>query len=136
MRETVSPALRVGPVPMRKETLAGLGGVVAALLGSLCCVGPLLFVALGIGAGLASTFEPLRPLFGILMLSLLWLGFYLVYSRRPVAIRATEGDGAMCSTGSACGRPRRRRRDVVLLWTASVLALVLWTFPTWSLWLL
>jgi len=42
---------------------AGVRGVTAAFLGSLCCVGPLLFVTLGVGAGLASTFEPLRPVF-------------------------------------------------------------------------
>ena len=48
---------------MRKALLAGIAAVAAALLGSLCCVGPLVFVALGVGAGLASTFEPLRPVF-------------------------------------------------------------------------
>lgn len=46
---------------MRRSLAAGAGGVGAATLGSLCCIGPLLFVTLGGGAGLASTFEPLRP---------------------------------------------------------------------------
>ena len=66
---------------MRKAAVTGAGDVVAALLASLCCVGPLLFVSLGVGAGLASTFEPLRPIFGVLMVALLGAGFRAVYGR-------------------------------------------------------
>lgn len=150
---------------MRNSLLAGAGGVVAAFLGSLCCVGPLLFVTLGVGAGLASTFEPLRPLFGALMALLLGAGFWTVYGRRqlrPVAnlggratltrgpLDAPAGAGAdhagvsgareatgrtvIAGASASCAAPRRR--DVVLLWGATLLAAVLWTFPTWSLWLL
>lgn len=54
-------------VEVRTRTSIGLGAALLAVLGglgaSLCCIGPILFVTLGIGAGLASTFEPLRPLF-------------------------------------------------------------------------
>ena len=35
---------------MRKAVVTAAGGVTAAFLASLCCVGPLLFVSLGIGA--------------------------------------------------------------------------------------
>lgn len=31
--------------------------------------------------------------------------------------------------------PTRRGRDVAVLWGATILALVLWSFPTWSRWL-
>lgn len=136
---------------MRRSTLTGAAGVVAAFLGSLCCVGPLLFVTLGIGAGMASAFEPLRPFFGAAMLALLGAGFWTVYGRRrgtpqteyPVggassaasASFDTNGD-PVCAPGSSCAVPVRHRRDAIILWTATALALVLWTFPTWSLWLL
>ena len=47
-----------------KGILAALGGVGAAFASALCCLGPLLAVTLGVsGAGMASTFEPLRPYF-------------------------------------------------------------------------
>src|SRR2546430_5609540 len=47
-----------------KPALAATGGVVAAAVSTLCCAGPLVAVALGLsGAGLAATFEPLRPYF-------------------------------------------------------------------------
>jgi mercuric ion transport protein len=112
---------------MHRTAWTGVGGVTAALLGSLCCIGPLVFVAFGVGASLASTFEPLRPLFGVLMLALFAVAFYTVYGRRAAA--AAE---SACAPGTACAVPRSRSREKVLLWMAAVLALVLWTFPTWS----
>ena len=120
---------------MRRATITGAGGIVAAFLASLCCVGPLLFVSLGVGAGLASTFEPLRPVFGVLMVALLGAGFWAVYGRRVVPAPAPGGRGTPAAE-STCAAPVRRGRDAAILWSATALALVLWTFPTWSLWLL
>ena len=126
---------------MSRTTLwAGVGGVSAALLGSLCCVGPLLFVTLGVGAGLASTFEPLRPAFGIVMLGLFGLAFHSVYGRRAARTAAGQSDASTagesgqdaCATGAPCATPRNRTREQVILWVAVSLALILWTFPTWS----
>lgn len=114
----------------RSTWLAGLGGVAAAFLGALCCAGPLIFVTFGVGAGLASTFEPLRPLFGVLMLGAFAIGFYTVYGKRP-ELALMERD--VCAPGDACALPRNRRREKVILWTAAVIAIGLWTFPTWSI---
>jgi mercuric ion transport protein len=128
---------------MSRTTLwAGAGGVSAAFLASLCCMGPLLFVTLGVGAGLATTFEPLRPVFDVVMVALFGLAFYSVYGRRPERVAvASSGPGTRGqsvgtgATDAVCGVPRDRRRDKVVLWLAAVLALVLWSFPTWSKWL-
>lgn len=114
---------------MSRPLWAGLGGVAAAFLGSLCCTGPLLFVTLGVGAGLASMFEPLRPLFGVLMLVLFAGGFYAVYGRRVTVGRKPAEVGATCTVS------RPGRTEQVILWVAALLALALWTFPIWSLWL-
>jgi hypothetical protein len=124
-----------------------VGGVTAAFLGSLCCAGPLLFVAVGVGAGLASTFEPLRPVFGVVMLALFGLAFYSVYGGRAARAMVAQSDAstvgeaagenvqATCATEAAGATPRNRSREQVILWVAVFLALVLWTFPTWSTWL-
>ncbi len=77
---TESPAFQEseGTKQMTKPaSLASIGGIIAAFLASLCCIGPVLFAALGVGAGatgmLASTagflkaFVPYRSL-----LSLWW----------------------------------------------------------------
>lgn len=103
---------------------AALGAVAAAFGASLCCIGPLLFVTLGVGAGLASTFEPLRPLFTGLTVLGLAIGFYVVYGRKPAA--------ASCGLGDTCAAPRNQRRDRVILWIATLLALLFWSFNYWS----
>lgn len=114
----------------RRGLLATLGAIGAAFLASLCCVGPLAFVAFGVGAGLASTFEPLRPLFTALTVGLLAVGYYVMYGRKPTP------EAAACAPDGSCVVPRDRRRDKVLLWIATAVALVLLTLPQWSLWLL
>jgi len=108
---------------MRSPILASIGGVTAAFLGALCCAGPLLFIFFGVGAGLASTFDPLRPLFTVLMLGALGFGFYVVYGRRR--------SWRTAAAGAAYALPRHRTRDQVLLWSATALAAVLWSLPYW-----
>lgn len=117
------------PAGASRGLLATLGAIGAAFLAALCCIGPLVFVVFGVGAGFASAFEPLRPLFTALTLGLLAIGFYVVYGRKP------KPDAAVCGPDGSCAVPRDRRRDKVMLWIAAVVALVLLTFPQWSLWL-
>ena len=106
-----------------QPVLSTLGAVGAAFAASLCCTGPLLYVALGVGgAGLASTFEPLRPwLLGATAL-LLGVGFYGVY-----------GPGPRCADEDF---ERKRRRQKATLWVGTLVVLVLATFPIWSTWIL
>jgi mercuric ion transport protein len=106
--------------------------VTAAFLGSLCCIGPPIFVALGLGAGLASTFEPLRPLFGTLMAAMLGLGFYVVYRPHRAASGGPRESVQKPMAGQSCALPGTTTRDKAIVWTAAVLAVILWTFPTWS----
>ena len=112
----------------RRSLWATAGAIGAAFLASLCCIGPLVFVAFGVGAGLASTFEPLRPLFTALTVGLIAFGFHVVYGKKP------RGDLNACGPDGRCAVPRSRTRDKALLWGATLLALVLLTFPQWSLW--
>lgn len=120
-----------GAAPSTRSLFAAAGAVVAAFLASLCCIGPVLFVTLGVGAGLASTFEPLRPLFTVLTAGLLAAGFYTVYGRRA----ASAGTAEECGPDAACAVPRSRTRDKIILWGAAALAIVFWSFIYWS-WLL
>ena len=130
LEHAVSSAASTATPPPRRSALAALGAVVAAFLASVCCVGPLLFVTLGVGAGFASQFEPLRPVFTVLTLALLAVGFYIVYGRNGAP------ESASCGPDGECRAPRRRGRDKALLWTATILALLFLTFPQWSLLLL
>lgn len=110
----------------RRGLAAAAGAVGAAFLASLCCVEPLVFVAFGVGASLASTFEPLRPVFTVLTVALLALGFYVTYGKRPAAADAA------CAPDGTCAVARNRTRDKLLLWIATIVAVAFLTFPRWS----
>ena len=111
----------------RRGVAASVGAMFAAFAASLCCIGPVLFVTLGVGAGLASRFEPLRPFFTIVTVALIAIGFYTVYGRRPASVGAPSS-----AADISCAVPRSRRRETILIWVATFVALVLLTFPEWS----
>ena len=103
--------------------LAVAGGVTAAVASTLCCAGPLVAVALGLsGAGLAATFEPLRPYF--VGGTVLALSFGFVVLRRE--------EQRACEPGTLCASPIVRRRMKRALWIAAIVAITLITFPWWS----
>lgn len=108
---------------MKERTLA-IGSTLAALLASLCCLGPLLLGGAGLGALLVGTFAPLRPYFLAISLIFLAGGFYLVY-RRPKAGEACTGE--TCAPGSGT-----RRMTKPLLWIAAVAVAVLAFFPSYG----
>lgn len=95
-----------------KERLATGGAVAAAAAASLCCIGPLVFVALGLGAfGASAVFESLRPyLLGAAVL-LLAFGFYRAYFRRAEAA---------CAPGEACATKPSGRATRAALWVAAL----------------
>jgi mercuric ion transport protein len=100
-----------------------MGGVVAAVGSALCCAGPLVAVAVGLsGAGLAATFEPLRPYF--IAGTLVALGFGFLTLRRE--------ERRACEPGTLCASRSARRRMRLLLWVATIVTVPLLTFPWWS----
>ncbi len=90
------------------------GALVAGLVASLCCLGPLLFAVLGLGAfGAAGIFAAARPYLLVLAVLLLAFGFYRAYFRREQA----------CEPGERCATKRTSRLGRVGLWIASVTVL-------------
>jgi copper chaperone CopZ len=99
------------------------GAILAAALGSMCCIVPLGLGALGLsGVALSAFFEPLRPYLLALAAVLLGLAFYSSFSTgmRP---RAT---GEACS--SETGRLARLTKPLLWVSTAAVIGLAL--FPS------
>lgn len=111
------------PTSATKTTVAATGGIVAALASTLCCAGPLVAVALGLsGAGLAATFEPLRPY--LVAGTVVALGYGFVVARGE--------ERKACEPGTLCASPIARRRMKWTLWIATIIAIPLLTFPWWS----
>jgi copper chaperone CopZ len=106
-----------------KERSALAGSLIAGLLTSICCIGPLVLGAIGLGSlGFASVLAPLRPWFLGLTGLLIAFGFYLAY--RP---QKTE-----CAPGEACATPVSRRGQRVALWCVAFLAVAVATYPSWG----
>lgn len=102
------------------EKLGVVGAIGAAVLASVCCIGPVVLAGLGIGAvAAAQSFAPYRPLFLAITVVFLGLGFYFAY-RTPKQ--------AACE-GEVCETPRIARWGRPLLWIATVVVAALVTFP-------
>jgi len=106
-----------------KATASAFAGVTAAVGSALCCAGPIVAVLLGVsGAGLSTTFEPARPYLLGGTAAFLTLGFVLVDREERNA----------CEPGRVCANPEVRRRTKIILWTATILAVVFATYPRWQ----
>lgn len=100
--------------------LAGLATIGA----SVCCVGPLLLLTLGIGGAWISTLtalEPVRPLFIIFTLALLVWVFHSLYLLPET-----------CEPGQACADPMVKRHQRLIFWLISVLLITLLGFPYYA----
>ena len=97
----------------KKITLfASLGSITSGLVASLCCIGPLVFVVLGLsGTAFFTKFEQYRWIFGTVALGFLALGFFFAYR-----------GGEECAPGSSCAvNPERRKINRIILWIAAIL---------------
>jgi mercuric ion transport protein len=96
-------------------------GVLTAIGASLCCVVPLVLLALGIGGawiGNLTALEPYRPIFIGLTLLFLGLAFRNLYLTAPV-----------CAPGTACADPKVLARQRTVFWVVVVLLGVLLAVP-------
>lgn len=96
-------------------------GVLAAIGASVCCVGPLVLLTLGIGGAWVANltaFEPLRPWFIAATLVFLGLAFRRLYLQPQV-----------CEPGAACAEPMVRARQRRILWLVTLALLVLLSVP-------
>ncbi len=107
----------------KKHNWGVAGAIIAAIAASLCCIGPLVLVLLGVSGawiGGLTALEPFRPYLSAVTLGLLGLAFYRVY-RKPKE--------EACAPGSACANPKTRRGTKITLWVASILVVGLLLSP-------
>ncbi len=97
----------------------------AAIGASLCCIGPLVLLALSIGGAWVSyltALEPYRPIFIGIALIFLFLAFRKLY----LIPRS-------CASGEACATPSTQRNQRIIFWVVAVLLIALLTFPYYGL---
>ena len=102
-----------------------LAAGLAAIGASLCCVGPLVLLALGIGGTWISylaALEPYRPIFVGITLVFLFLAFRKLY----LVPR-------QCAPGDSCALPSVLRNQRIIFWLVAILLIALLTFPYYGL---
>ena len=108
---------------MDKKSVAGWGAILAAGVGSICCVGPVIFASLGAGAG---TLAFLRE-FGVLhtpmmVLALLFLATAIYLQIKKGRKSAAKED---CCASDRAGVFSEGR----FIWIAAFLTVILFLFP-------
>ncbi len=100
-----------------------IGGVLAAIGVSVCCLGPLVLVSIGVGGAWMSNLTLLAPYRWVFILAALgFMGFawHKIY-RAPAA--------AQCEPGTPCAVPQTNRMYRVMFWIVSALVLLAFAFP-------
>jgi mercuric ion transport protein len=103
------------------EKASLVAGVLAAIGASVCCVGPLVLLGLGISGAWISNLtalEPYRPIFVGLTVLFLGLAFRRLYLVAQV-----------CAPGTACADPQTLARQRLLFWAVAVVLLGLLAVP-------
>mgnify|MGYP000941591626 CR=1 FL=1 len=98
-----------------------LASVLAAIGASVCCVGPLVLLMLGIGGAWVANLtalEPLRPWFIAATLLFLGLAFRRLYLQPQV-----------CEPGSVCAEPIVLKRQRAIFWVVALALLALLSVP-------
>ncbi len=101
------------------------GGAFGAILASSCCILPLAFVLFGVSGawiGNLTSLEPFKPYFLIATFLLLGAGFWQVYFR-------AKPD---CEEGTYCAKPASSTITKTILWSGTVLALLVMTVDLWA----
>ena len=105
-----------------REKIASTVAIFMSGLASICCVGPIVLVSLGLGgAGLAAGLTAYRPYFLGVTAFFLGLSFYLVYRKRQVA----------CADGP-CEMRSGSKRMKAGTWLIAAAVVGMATFPNWS----
>lgn len=96
-------------------------GVLAAIGASVCCVGPLVLLTLGIGGAWIANLtalEPMRPWFIAATLLFLGLAFRRLYLQPQV-----------CEPGALCAEQNVLKRQRSIFWVVALILLALLSVP-------
>jgi len=106
----------------KNSSIPLIGGVLAAIAASLCCIGPLVLVMLGMGGAWVSSLsamEPFRPyLLGIAII-------FLFFAWKK--IYRTEAE--VCTPGSLCAKPHTNTVYKLMFWIMAALIVIALASP-------
>ena len=101
-----------------KFSLPLIGGLLAGIATSLCCVAPLVLLSLGVGGAWVSNLtalEPYRPVFIVLACAMLVIAYFQLYE---------TADNQLCEEGKVCAEPSTQRLYKKLFWCVMAVVLI------------
>jgi mercuric ion transport protein len=120
--DSLKAELPVASAADRRGAFALFGGALAGIGASLCCLGPLALISVGVSGAWISNLTLLEPYRWILAaLALGFMGYAWKRIYRPSA--------AQCEPGSVCALPQTKRAHRVLFWIVAALVLAALAFP-------
>jgi len=102
-----------------------LAAALAAIGASLCCVGPLVLLGLGVGGTWISqltALEPYSPIFSGITVIFLFLAFRKLYLIPR-----------QCAPDDSCALPSTLRNQRIIFWLVTIILIALLTFPYYGL---
>ncbi len=101
------------------------GGILAAFVASLCCIGPLILTLIGVsGAAALSKLDVLRIPMTIVVLIIFAIAGRSLYRKRNI-----------CELGSICADSKKYKKMVITYCVGIILALAALTSPYWISWI-
>lgn len=102
--------------------------ILAAVAGSLCCIGPLVLITLGLGGawiGVLGKFQVIHPYAIIATALFLGFAFWLLYIKPQPCKDARKN----------CSIPKSLQLQRIVFWVVLVIAVLLLAFPYYGQWL-
>jgi mercuric ion transport protein len=114
----------MSPLENKAPAMIG-GGIIAAMVASLCCVGPVILTLLGVsGAAALSKLDFLRlPMIIVVVIIFVIAGISLFKKK------------SSCAPGSLCADPHKYRMMVIAYWLGLIVAIAGITSPYWINWI-
>ena len=107
-----------------KTNLPLIGGLITALLSTVCCILPLVLLLLGIGGSWMSNLtalEPYKPIFICIAVVLLAVAYWKIFVKK--------GD---CEEGKVCAVPENKKKYKIIFWIAALTILSSATISWWA----
>lgn len=114
---------------INKETITGVLGTIAALLGASCCIAPTLFVIFGVSlgglGGSLSALEPYRLWFLAIGYVTIGYSIYSLYLKNWVKERILKKPVIDC----ACEEGKLNKISKILTWVSLFLLIIATVYP-------
>jgi len=107
-----------------KTNLPLIGGLITALISTVCCILPLVLLLLGVGGSWMSNLtalEPYKPIFIGVAVVFLAVAYWQIFMKQED-----------CEEGKVCAVPENKKKYKIIFWIAALTILSSATISWWA----